>query len=370
MKGSAFGLPFFRLYRRMWLWVLSVILLVLVIAWLSGSFTHRLEPSVVIGQQQATDVGEVIPVEARQVDDMVSTVGTVRAMHQTEVGSRLLAQVLKVNASSGQYVHQGDVLVELDSTDLQARYSQAQANVQVAQAQLNQAESDFDKLRHLREQGAATQGEFEDARRTLEVTRAMLVASEQALRETQSQFEYATIRSPFDGIIVDTYIEPGDLAKAGMTLLSMHDKLQLEASVPERLVVNLNVGDQVMVELDAIDLKCHGNISEIVPEAEVASRAFTVKVSGPCPPGVYSGMFGRMLITVGTRMQLLVPRTSVGRVGQLEMVKVVHDDSDQAVQWRSTSRMVRTGQVLGDDIEILAGLVEGEKILRNFNGER
>ncbi len=369
MKSPGSVLRLSPFVRRLLLWPAALIALVVIIAWLSGSFHDRLDPGVVTGQPEMIKPEQVTAVTMRPVADWVSTVGTVRAVHQTEIGSRLLAQVIKVHVSAGRYVRDGDLLIELDSSDLQARLSQAEANVNAAEVMLEQAESDFEKLTKLREQGAATQGELEDSRRAFEVAQAELAARREAVNETKTQLDYATVRSPFNGMVVDTYVEPGDLARPGMTLLSLHDRLQLEASVPERLAVKLAVGDEVQVELEAIDLKCDGRISEIVPQADIASRAFTVKVTGPCPPGVYSGMFGRMLIPTGEQNQILVPRSAVGRVGQLEMVKVVAAEDKTVDQGSITRRAVRTGRVRGDDIEILAGLREGEQVITQFGDE-
>jgi len=101
---------------------------------------------------------------------------------------------------------------------------------------------------------------------------------------------------------------------------------------------------------------CRGRVSEIVPEAETASRTFSVKVTGPCPPDVYTGMFGRLLIPLDEQEVLVVPKSAVRRVGQLELVDVVTDG-------RRLRRAVKTGRNYGEDVEILAGLHEGESVV-------
>jgi multidrug efflux pump subunit AcrA (membrane-fusion protein) len=93
-----------------------------------------------------------------------------------------------------------------------------------------------------------------------------------------------------------------------------------------------------------------------VPEAQSSSRSFQVKVTGPCPPGIYSGMSGHILIPLDEEEVLVVPRRAVRMVGQLEQVEVVKDG-------RPNRQPIRTGRAFGDDVEVLSGLREGEKVV-------
>jgi len=113
------------------------------------------------------------------------------------------------------------------------------------------------------------------------------------------------------------------------------------------------VGQPIEVRID--NKQCIGTISEIVPEAESSSRAFQVKVTGPCPEGVYSGMFGRILIPLDEEPVLVIPRQAVQSVGQLDLVNV-------ATEGAVSRRAVRLGRTIGDDVEVLSGLREGEQV--------
>jgi len=159
------------------------------------------------------------------------------------------------------------------------------------------------------------------------------------------------------GIIVDKQVEAGDTVAPGQVLLTLFDptRMQLIASVRESLTQRLEVGQTIGVRVDAIDKTCEGQISEIVPEAEAASRSFQVKVTGPCPPGIYSGMFGRLLIPLDEQEVLVIPATAVRQVGQLHLVDVAEDDVLRR-------RTVQVGRLFGDDVEILSGLRAGERV--------
>ena len=161
-----------------------------------------------------------------------------------------------------------------------------------------------------------------------------------------------------DGTVIDKRVDSGDLVRPGQVLVTLYDpkRMQLVASVRESLTRRLEVGQSIGVEIDGLNKRGTGTISEIVPEAQVASRAFQVKVTGPCPPGIYTGMFGRILIPLDEELVLVLPRQAVRNVGQLELVNVVE-------QGRSSRRTVRTGRVFADDVEVLSGLHQGEQVV-------
>lgn len=355
-----------RKIRTAILAIIGLAVLVIVIAWLSGAFEEKVSPGrgAVIA---AAIEGPIADVEVRTVPRITRAVGTVRAVHETAIGSRLLSHVEKVHVTAGQAVAKGSVLIELDKADLEARRHQAQANLEAARARRSKASNDLEKVTELSQRGAATQRELYDAQRAAEVAAADVTAGEQGLAEVQAQLEYATVRSPIDGIVIDKLVEEGDLARPGQTLVTLYqpDRLQLVAPVPERLALGLKVGDIVDVEVEAIGMQCQGQVSEIVPQASPASRSLLVKVTGPCPPGVLSGMFGRLLISEGERRQLLVPASAVRRVGQLEMVQVI-DEAEGGEGSIARRRFVRTGQRVDGKVEILAGLDEGERVLETF----
>jgi multidrug efflux pump subunit AcrA (membrane-fusion protein) len=159
------------------------------------------------------------------------------------------------------------------------------------------------------------------------------------------------------GIIIDKEVDAGDTVMPGQILVTLYDptRLQLVASVRESLTQRLTVGQDVDVTIEALGRTCTGQVSEIVPQSAAATRAFDVKVTGACPPGVYSGMFGRLLIPLDDEEVVLVPRAAVRRVGQLDIVDVADGD-------RLLRRAVELGRAFGDEVEVLAGLRPGERV--------
>ncbi|MFZ5831081.1 MAG: efflux RND transporter periplasmic adaptor subunit [Planctomycetota bacterium] len=325
--------------------------------YLAGKFSPKVSADVV---PAAAAADEGIPVEARlkSFPRGETAVGTIRAVHETTIGSKLLARVLEVNLKAGQQVRQGDVLLRLDDVDLRAKLEQAKAAYRSAEAVHAQAVNDEARYAQLLRTNAVSRQQYEQAATALRSSEAGLRGAEEAVKEAQAMLDWATIRAPIDGVVIDKRVDAGDMVTPGQVLVTIFDpkQMQLVASVRESLAHRLAVGQEIDVHIDGLNRGCSGTISEIVPEAQAASRTFEVKVTGPCPGGVYTGMFGRLLIPLDEEQVLVIPRAAVRQVGQLELVTVLDNG-------RPVRRAIRTGRDFDGDAEVLSGLRAGEQVL-------
>lgn len=326
---------------------------------LAGKFSPKVLATVEApGSAEREISGRAVAVRKIRVPRIESAVGTIRAVHETTIGSKLLARVIDVQLKAGQKVREGDVLVRLDDADLQAKLKQARAAVTSAEATHAQALRDEKRNGDLLKSNAVSRQEFEKMATAVRTSEADLLRAEQVVNEFQTTLEWATVRAPIDGTVIDKKVDVGDLVRPGQVLVTLFDpkRMQLVASVRESLAHRLEVGQSIGVEIEGINKQGTGTISEIVPEAQVASRAFQVKVTGPCPAGIYTGMFGRILIPLDEEAVLVLPRQAVRNVGQLELVDAVEHG-------RSSRRTVRTGRVFADHVEVLSGLRQGEQVV-------
>jgi len=335
---------------------------ILLMMWLGGAFHQKMSGPVKIPGPRATlahsvDGATLVTVRSIRVPRTESAVGSIETQHEAAVASKILAAVVEVKVKAGQRVSKGNVLVRLDETDLDARLGQATAAAKAARARRDQAKIEFDRIKKLFEQGSAAKIEFDRVRTANETAKADLKRAEQAVTEAATVVGYATITSPIDGIVIDKRVEAGDTVTPGQVLVNLYDptRMQLIARVRESLTHRLSVGQMIGVRIDSLGKTCQGRVSEIVPEAQSSSRTFSVKVTGPCPPGVYSGMFGRIFIPLNEEKVLVVPKKAVQHVGQLRLVYVKDGQNLRR-------RAVKLGRSLGDDIEVLAGLREGEQV--------
>lgn len=333
----------------------AVILLVL---WLAGKFAPKVSLEPRVADSTVTAIrGRVESVRNVPLPRYESAVGTIRAVHETTIGSKLLARVVEVNLKAGQQVKVDEPLVRLDDTDLQAKLKQAQAAVTAAEAIQAQAVVEKRRAAQLRESKAISNQEYERSARALETAEADLLRAREVVKEVQATLDWATVRAPIDGTVIDKKVDVGDTVTPGQPLVTLFDptRMQLVASVRESLALRLKAGDPIDVRIDGLAKDCTGTISEIVPEAQAASRTFQVKVTGPCPTGIYTGMFGRILIPLGQQEVPVIPAAAVRQVGQVELV-------DVAFNGGARRRAVRTGRRFDADFNVIGDVSESDRL--------
>lgn len=338
--------------------------LTLLLLVLAGVFKPKVPAEKTSTHQSAPADLPVAEVRLVRRPQYESAVGTVRAVHEAAVASKLLAKVVEVKVKAGQVVTRDEVLVRLDDSDLQARLKQAEATRTAAEATQQRTATEYQRARRLIGNRAISQAEYDQAISAWKAATAELERAQQAVREAKVVLDYATLRAPMTGIVIDKRVEAGDTVAPGQVLLTLYDptRMQMVVTVRESLAEQLKVGQKIRGRLEALKHDCEATISEIVPEAQAASRSFTVKVTGPCPPGIYSGMFGRIFIPLEDEEVVVVPTAAVFKVGQLDMVDVV---AEGTVQRRS----VQLGRKLDQDYEVLAGLTAGEKVVLARGGK-
>lgn len=342
-------------------WILALAMaaiVALMLMFLAGLFHHKVPADSAKVVTQSAEGLKTVPVRLVRRTRYETAVGTVKPVHESSVASKLLAKVIETSVTAGQMVTEGQILVQLDDSDLQARLKQSEAALTSAEVFRDQAATELARAQKLQEKHAISKAEFDRAESTMKSAESAVNQARHAVHETQIMLDHATIRSPMDGTVIDKRVEAGDTVSPGQVLLTLFDPshMQMVASVRESLAMHLKPGQVLPTRLDALDLNCEATISELVPEADVASRSFTVKVTGPCPPGAYSGMFGRLQLPLEDEEVLVIPMSAIRRVGQLTMVDVV----DEGVLRR---RNVRIGRPLEADVEVLAGLSAGELVV-------
>jgi RND family efflux transporter MFP subunit len=153
-------------------------------------------------------------------------------------------------------------------------------------------------------------------------------------------------------------VEPGVLATPGAPLLTIEQQAayRFEAAVEESRIGATRTGQRVTVSIDSFEQDVSGQVSEIVPAVDAASRTFTVKIDLPSNTRLRSGLFGRAHFPSGERRVTVTPLATVVERGQLQSVFVVDGN-------RAHLRLVTLGERLGDWAEVLSGATAGEKVV-------
>lgn len=359
-------------------------MLILGLGWMTACGSHPREKAA--GETSAPIAVQVHTTASTEWPLLYEATGTVRARTAATLSSKVMGHVRQVNFQTGDRVREGQVLVELDSRDLDAQLQQAEAAHREAQdalqeveaaiasakANLELAQATFRRIQDLFEKKSVSNQEFDEAAARLKSAQAayeMAAAKRRQVTARLSQAAavvesakvmrgYARLTAPFDGIITEKRVEPGDLAAPGapLAVIERADGFRLEVSVEESRLRELRPGQTAEVSLEALDRTLEARIGEIVPSVDAVSRTGIVKLDLPNLPQVRSGMFGRARFPLGNRPVLAIPASAVREQGQLRSVFVVENGLARA-------RLVTLGASRGDRREVLSGLAAGEKIV-------
>ncbi|HMP90377.1 MAG TPA: efflux RND transporter periplasmic adaptor subunit [Kiritimatiellia bacterium] len=338
-------LPLFL--KSAWKVLAGIAALLFLIVWTTGILNERVAPDSLSHEPgfPLPAGAETFRVQKQVSPSVVEIVGTVIARDRVQISSRIGASVSEVHVSAGQPVEKDQLLIRLDDREFREQIRAAEARVNLAEAEFRRQTRLFEAKATTEQQRNAAETEYHQALAILEQARII-----------QS---YAEIRSPMAGIVSDRHIEPGDLASPGQHLSSVYnpDFMRLDIPVPVRFVDHIITGDPATVVFDHPQLRIGGVVSEIVSEINPSTRTRLVRVLlDQNDTTLFPGAFGRLQLEIDPRDDIVVPASSIYRVGQLEMAQVVRGD-------RVIRRLVRSGQTMGDNIEILSGLSDGETIL-------
>ena len=280
--------------------------------------------------------------------------GSVRAKLHSGIEAKITGRIEKMLVVPGQRVKQGEVLVQLDAREIQAKLDQARAV-------RDQSETNLKRYTALLANKVTPQAEFDNVQSANRVAKA-------ALAEAETNLGYMTITAPFDGVITRKSADVGDLATPGKTLLEIEDPaaLRFEADVPEAIIGSIAAGASMPVRSGTLEIT--GTVSEIAPVADAQSRTFLVKLDLPQTPGLRTGQFGRVAVPLSETSVLRIPVSAVVQRGQMEIVFVVE-------KGRAQLRLVKTGKRFGDEVELVSGIeakeqVAVENVSRLADGQR
>ncbi len=285
------------------------------------------------------------------------SVGTVKASRKATVASKIMGSVARLNFKEGDRVKEGAVLVEIDNREINAQMEQAQAAVTEAAASYRNAEINLKRMKALLERKSVTPQQVDNAVMQFDMAKARTQQAHANVEALKVMLGYARVSAPFDGVITEKAIEKGEMTSPGRPLYTLTDDriLRLEAEIRESEIKGIKAGAPIDVRVDALDKVLQGKVSQIVPSGDPATHSFLVKIDLPGAEGLMPGMFGRANITKGMTVSLLVQKSALIEKGQHTGVFVVKEK-------RAGYRMIKTGMVSGDKVEVLSGLMEGEEV--------
>jgi RND family efflux transporter MFP subunit len=328
----------------------------------------------------------------------VDVVGTLAAVDQVTISSEAEGKVKGILADLGDRVKTGQVLLQLDSEKQQYTFEQQQAalaralaqygatdaqhlpeientpDVRRANADLVQAQQAFDRASELFKRTLVSQQAFDDARAALTSAkaryesalqngknlRASIQASEATMKLASRQLRDTDIRAPFDGYVEKRLVNLGELVRAQMPVMSVVrlNPLKVVAEIPEKMSPWIAEGRPVELHVDAYQSRTFtGKVSRISPAVNTATRAFPFEALVPNEDAVLKpGTFARVHVESGKVDDVLtLPYAAIQYRYGVNRVFVVDGD-------KLAVRELSVGERLGDRIEIVTGVKEGERV--------
>lgn len=288
------------------------------------------------------------PVKPERIEEKISLVGTLAADEAVEIKNEIAGMIGKLGFQEGQLVQKNQMLFKIDDHKLKASLAQAAANLQLAQ-------TTFDRLSSLIKAGAISQQEFDQARSDLDAKGAEVDLIKAQLRET-------LITAAFDGVMGERKVSIGQFVNQGATLtfLISQDPMKAEFRLPERFLGQLKDGQNIEVTVAAYPNEIFkGQVYFIDPQIDEQTRTALVKAKIPNPEGkLRRGMFANLDLIVNVHPQaLVVKETALIPKGDDVFVFVVDDGN------KAQMKPVKVGLRLAGKAEIVEGLSAGENVI-------
>ena len=336
-----------------------------------------------------------------EVDERAEVMGTVKSRISTTLSSKIVGKILALHIREGSEVRTGQILVELDDSDIAAQVRRAEAGVReaesaipevdraiaaanaaraAAEAQRDLAASTLTRYQQLLERKSVAPQEYDQvvARHKAAVAEVERAAAEgQALQAKRQQAQariesaraelasaqvmqgYAKIAAPISGVVTVKHADLGSLATPGTPLLTLEDSRRywLEVAIPDSQAARIRLGQSLAIQIEAAGISIRAPVAEIIPAADPTTRTTQVRLDLPASPRLRSGLFGRAWVPIGQRQTIRIAQEAILDRGQLQGVYVVGQDNI------ARFRLVRTGATGQGAVEILSGLTGGELVV-------
>ncbi len=289
----------------------------------------------------------------KSIDSMVSAAGALSSRNTSVISSKVMGRVAALTVNEGDAVTRGKLLMRIESGEITAQVYQAQAAY-------NNAGLQYDRIKRLFDENAATRMEMDQATLGFESAKAGLNAA-------KAMESYTTIVAPITGQIVEKRINLGEMALPGQPVLKIEDNknLRLDATIKEQDLRFVQTGKSVTVRIDALPGKeIKARVAQVVPAADLRTHSFIVKIDIPADKNLITGMYGKAFFSTGSREAILVPRSAVVEMSGLTGVYIIAQDSNAVFQ------MVQLGEEHEDQVEALTGLKEGDQVVVSRPNEK
>ena len=358
---------------KLWL-IVGVVAVVAVAAWMLSGKKKKEEVTF------ATE--KVAPAN---LQNSVTATGTIEPVTSVTVGTQVSGIVSKLYVDYNSVVKKGQVIAELDKTNLISQLNTAKANLASAQSKLNYETANYKRYKSLYQKGLVSADDYENAQLTYKQASEQVATCKEEVQRAQTNLGYATITSPIDGVVLSKSVEEGQTVAASFstpelfTIAQDLTNMQVVADVDEADIGDVKNGERVSFTVDAYpDDTFEGTVTQVRQEATTTNNVVTYEVVISAPNAdlkLKPGLTANVTIFTAERKNVLsVPSKALRYTPTKETVgkmKIVDCNGKNKV-WtldgnRIVAHSVNIGMTDGTHTEILSGITSGIPVITGLN---
>lgn len=318
--------------------------------------------------------GDIATVGQAELVGLLSVNGGLRAVQSAVVKAKVAAELKSLSVREGDRVSAGQLIGQLDATEVRLRLKQAEDQAAAAQSQLDIAQRTLDNNKALVNQGFISRTALETSVSSASGAQSSLQAAQAAAAIARKAVADSEVRAPIAGLVSQRLVQPGERVSVDGRIVEIVDlsRIELEAAVAPEDVVQLRVGQMARVEIDGLAAPIAAKVVRINPAAQAGTRtvsAYLELQAGPHMAGLRQGLFARGAVELQRRQALVVPATAV-RFDQakpyvLAVVDGVAKSMPVTLGLRGDARI---GSAVEPAVEVTAGVSAGTTVLRGTVG--
>ena len=338
------------------------------------------------GKKEKKITFDTAAVAPANIMNSITATGTIEPVTSVTVGTQVSGIVSKLFVDYNSVVKKGQVIAELDKTNLMSQLNTAKTQLATAQSQLNYQTANYKRYKTLFEKGLVAADDFDNAKLSYTQAKEQVASAKEEVQRAQTNLGYATITSPIDGVVLSKSVEEGQTVAASFstpelfTIAQDLTNMQVVADVDEADIGDVKEGERVTFTVDAYpDDTFEGEVKQVRQEATTTNNVVTYEVVISAPNAdlkLKPGLTANVTIYTAERKGVLsVPSKALRFTPQKETVgkmKIVDVANAKNKVWTIegnfiVAHKVNIGMTDGTNTQIVGGIAEGTKIVTGLN---
>lgn len=338
------------------------------------------------GKKEEKITFDTAAVAPANIMNSITATGTIEPVTSVTVGTQVSGIVSKLFVDYNSVVKKGQVIAELDKTNLMSQLNTAKTQLATAQSQLNYQTANYKRYKTLFEKGLVAADDFDNAKLSYTQAKEQVVSAKEEVQRAQTNLGYATITSPIDGVVLSKSVEEGQTVAASFstpelfTIAQDLTNMQVVADVDEADIGDVKEGERVSFTVDAYpDDTFEGEVKQVRQEATTTNNVVTYEVVISAPNAdlkLKPGLTANVTIYTAERKGVLsVPSKALRFIPQKETVgkmKIVDAANAKNKVWTIegnsiVAHKVNIGMTDGTNTQIVGGIAEGTKVITGLN---